>query len=588
MAKYKINLLEEEVRIINLLNVISREDLNEDEIYKYLKKNTNSQGYLYSKNFLTVTYKRLKKLNKISLSDYNEKILYRNLRMKKIRTISGVTPVTVLTKPFPCPGQCIFCPSDVRMPKSYLSDEPGAQRALQNKFDPYLQTFNRLVAFRNNGHPTDKVELLILGGTWSVYKESYQIWFIKRCFDALNDFGEKYNTQVIPPDLDLPFDEKSLTEIEGSNLENTYNEVISKALAPKIIEALNEETATWEELFKVHKANETSETRCIGLVIETRPDEIDIAEITRIRKLGATRVQIGIQSLNDTVLKLNKRGHDVAKTKEALNLLRQGGFKILAHWMPNLYGSNPEMDIKDFDLLFNDLSIKPDELKIYPCSLIKSAELMKYYRTGDWKPYTQEELLEVVKYAILATPRYCRLNRVIRDIPSTDIVVGNKRTNFRQIAENAINKSAPIPVDIRSREIRNNSYNLAELRFSCTPYTTAVSKEKFLEFLTSDDKVVAFLRLSLPNSDIEPIFDELKNASIIREIHVYGKSVEIGTYSQNNMQHKGLGKSLIKEAIKISKKAGFNKIAVISSVGTRKYYQKRGFHTEGLYQVKCI
>lgn len=588
MAKYKINTIEEEASIIDLLTEISQEDLSEDAIYKYLKKNTDVTGSLYSKSFLTVTYKKFKKQNKISLSKTNEKILYRNLRMKKIRTISGVTPVTVLTKPFPCPGQCIFCPSDVRMPKSYLSDEPGAQRALQNKFDPYLQTFNRLVAFRNNGHPTDKVELLVLGGTWSVYKESYQIWFIKRCFDALNDFGHKYNTEVISPDIDLPFDEESLNEIEGDNIKQSYNEVISKALAPKMRKALDEESATWEELLDAHTTNETSETRCIGLVIETRPDEINIAEITRMRMLGATRVQIGIQSMNDDVLRLNKRGHDVEKTKEALGLLRQAGFKILAHWMPNLYGSRPNMDIKDFDLLFNDLAIKPDELKIYPCSLINSAELMKYYKNGEWKPYTQEELLEVVKYAILATPRYCRLNRVIRDIPSTDIVVGNKKTNFRQIADNDISKYSAKPVDIRSREIRNNSYNLQDLQLINTTYPTAVSEENFLEFITGDDKVVAFLRLSLPLPGIQTIFEELQDAAIIREIHVYGKSVEIGIHSEKNMQHKGLGKNLIEKAVKIAKDAGYKKIAVISSVGTRKYYEKRGFHTQGLYQVKYL
>lgn len=503
--------------------------------------------------------------------------------MKKVRTISGVTPVTVLTKPFPCPGKCVFCPNDVRMPKSYLSDEPGAQRALQNKFDPYLQTYNRLVAFKNTGHTTDKVELLILGGTWSAYTKDYQIWFVKRCFDAMNDFGEKYNTEMLPTDIPMPFVEENLEEINGATFTKRYNRVISEALVPLSEVAKKTEVSTWEELFEVQKFNETAQTRCIGLVIETRPDEINEAEVLHIRKLGATRVQIGIQSLDDKVLAMNKRGHDVAQTQYALDLLRQAGFKILAHWMPNLYGSTPEADIKDFYKLFTNPSIKPDELKVYPCSLIESAELMKYYKDGSWVPYTQEELLYVVKHSLIETPRYCRLNRVIRDIPSTDIVVGNKKTNFRQIAEGSIDSGSSLTKDIRSREIRDGNYDVSELRLKETSYSTNVSNEVFLEFVTPEDKIAGFLRLSFPTK--QNFIDELIGCAIIREIHVYGKSIELGSSQNSAMQHQGLGKRLIERAKELSRNVGFERIAVISSIGTREYYKKRDFKLRNLYQI---
>ncbi len=535
---------------------------------------------MYSKSEIVVGYQKLLESGGLQLSTTEEAQFYKNIQMKKIRTLSGVTPVTVLTKPYPCPGKCIFCPNDVRMPKSYLSDEPGAQRALSNKFDPYLQTFNRLVAFKNTGHPTDKLELLILGGTWSSYPTTYQIWFVKRCFDAMNDFETRYDTKTLTPDLALPFDEAKLEDISGEHMAKSYNQVISSA-TQEMHSLLKSESATWEELFEVHTQNEKSQTKCIGLVIETRPDEINEEEVIKIRRLGATRVQIGIQSLDDNVLSLNKRGHDVAKTEQSINLLRQAGFKILAHWMPNLYGSDPQKDKDDFIRLFENTSIKPDELKIYPCSLIDSAELMKYYKNGLWKPYTENELLDVISFVLENTPRYCRLNRVIRDIPSPDIVVGNKKTNFRQLAEK--NASAILLKDIRAREIKDKTISRENLELKFTIYQTLVSEEYFLEFVDSDDFIAGFLRLSLPK--VPNFIDELKDCAIIREIHVYGQSIEIGKKTQNSSQHHGLGTELINKAKELAKDHNFEKLAVISSVGTRAYYAKRGFETQGLYQV---
>ena len=552
------------------------------EIEKVLRKHQSVEKEVFSKSFILTSYEKLKKDNQISLDLDSEKKLYEILKMKETRTISGVTPVTVLTKPFPCPGKCIFCPNDVRMPKSYLSDEPGAQRAISNKFDPYLQTFNRLLAFKNTGHPTDKIELIILGGTWSSYPDTYQIWFVKRCFDALNNFEKYEGSEMLKEDdLNLPFEEDKLEEIDGSTLEKSYNQIISNAI--KNTQNLLNENATWEELSEAHKINVTCKTKCVGLVIETRPDEITDDEVIKIRKLGATKIQLGIQSLNDEVLKLNKRGHDVAKTAEAFDLIRRAGFKIHGHYMPNLYGSTPEIDKKDYEKMFNDVNFKPDELKIYPCSLIKTAELMKIYNQGLWAPYSQEELGDVLSDLILKTPRYCRLTRIIRDIPSDDIVVGNKFTNFRQIAENLIKKSGKKVFEIRSREIKNKKFENQEIFLKESVYETKSSTEYFIEYVNNEDEIFGFIRLSLPK--ISSFINELKDSSIIREVHVYGQSTEVGKKDPKNSQHQGLGKKLIQRAKEISKEKGFNRVAVISAIGTRDYYSKQGFELKELYQI---
>ncbi len=301
------------------------------------------------------------------------------LRMKPIRTASGVAPVTLLTKPHPCPGRCIFCPSDVRMPKSYLSDEPGAQRAAQHRFDPYAQTLSRLRTYHHTGHRVDKAELIVLGGTWSSYAEPYQLWFVKRSFDALNDF-ERWRDGAVAPPLTTGLEWSQLGErIDGRHVRRGYNRIVSDHADLHGGGRLAAQTASWNELARTQRDNETATARCVGLVVETRPDHLTAAEVERIRRLGATKVQLGYQSLSDEVLAANRRGHDVASIRRAMRLLRGAGLKIHAHWMPNLYGSSPERDVEDFARIFADPDFRPDELKIYPCSLIESAELMRYW-----------------------------------------------------------------------------------------------------------------------------------------------------------------------------------------------------------------
>jgi elongator complex protein 3 len=614
-------------------------DFTPKKLAKIIKKHTKSNGNVFSKDELVIAYRNL--AGKHGLKSVQEKLL-NSIKMKPTRTQSGVAPITVLTKPFPCPGKCIFCPSDVRMPKSYLSDEPGAQRAERNWFDPYLQTYNRLQALENIGHSVSKAELIVLGGTWSFYPEKYQIWFIKECFRALNDFGikddrlkiekyyadlkvslEKNSEKVLTNDPIKNKDEFSDYKIEGEYISKTYNQTVSQLyIAPEKMGGFDVyQSSSWDELLKEQEINETADVRSVGLVIETRPDNISEKEVIRIRKLGCTKAQIGFQSLSDDVLEKNKRGHGVDATRRAVKLLRMAGFKIHAHWMANLYGSSVENDKKDYEKLFADIDFRPDELKIYPCSLIGSAELMQYFKKGLWKPYSYEELLEVLSYCLMNTPEYCRLTRVIRDIPSGDIVEGNKLTNFRQIAEQKLDKAGKESKDIRAREIKNLVFDPKDLRLVETSYKTSTSNEVFLQYVVdsskvknkfghlindnensneaSKNKIVAFLRLSLPTE--KGFIDELENSAIIREIHVYGAVVDVGKKRGEKSQHLGLGKKLIERAIEIAsgesgsvasgkiKESGrYKNLAVISAIGTKEYYRKRGFKDGELYQIMSI
>ena len=506
-----------------------------------LKKYPKEGKGLYRHDDLVKAYKELVKRKEI---EGNKKIEER-IRMKPTRTHSGVATVTVLMKPFGCPGMCIFCPNEPNMPKSYIPSEPGAQRALTYSFNPYLQTYNRIKALQDIGHNTDKIELIILGGTCSVYPEEYIIWFVKRCFDAMNSFGKK------------SFE-------KDSGIENI----------------------SWEKLEQVQRINETTVCRNVGLVLETRPDYITKEEVKRFRRLGCTKVQIGLQSLDDSILKLNMRGHGTKESKNAFELLRLAGFKIHAHWMPNLYGSNVKKDIKDYKRLWNKY-YSPDELKIYPTSIVRNTVLEEYFKQGKFVPYTHEELLKLFTEILPTTPRYSRLTRIVRDIPSNEIISGNKSTNFRQIAEEEIERKGKRIEDIRSREIKREEITWDDLELEIIVYNTTVSKEYFISYKTKDsDKICSFLRLSIPKENV--YIDELKDSSIIREVHVYGTVVNIGQTSKGESQHLGLGTKMIQLAEDISKKEGFEKISVISAIGTKEYYKKRGFKKNPLYMIKNI
>ncbi len=459
--------------------------------------------------------------------------LITHLQMKPTRTQAGVTTVTVLTKPYPCPGQCIFCPTDVRMPKSYLHDEPGARRAERHAFDPYEQTAARLAALQNIGHPTQKIELLILGGTWSSYRRDYQEWFVQRCLDALNG-------------------EPSTTLAQAQNL------------------------------------NARSRCRNVGLVVETRPDHIDADELRWFRYLGVTKVQIGIQSLDDHILALNQRGHDVETTRRAIRLLRLAGYKIHAHWMPNLLGATPDGDIADFARLWDDPAIRPDELKIYPCMLLENADLYAYWQRGEYQPYTEAEALRVLVACKRQVPSWVRINRVVRDIPTTNVVAGMKKANLRQMAQQQMAQMGQPCRCIRCREIRRERVTAAELSLRQTQYQTDATTEYFLSFERADGRIAGFLRLSLPQAGAALPLPELAGHAMIREVHVYGPALTLGESSQGEAQHMGLGRALVQAARRLAQAHGYQRLAVISAIGTRRYYQRLGFALDGLYMTTAL
>ena len=607
-AKYDLDVEEHREQLIPLLKVIlaNPKRLSSREHQQLMRRYPKPAGEgFYSLANLVDAWRVF--AGQDGVPDFDDALLYK-LRRKPIRSMSGVTPVTVLTKPFPCPGTCIFCPNDVRMPKSYLADEPGAQRAEKNAFDPYLQTYMRLQTYHNLGHSTEKIEVIILGGTWSFYPETYQIWFVKRIIDALHDFGKGVDRRE---EVAAALRQKSMFNgenisnvvIQGADMQASYNQVVqdlyademyrSRGLVEEIrsgIRACNivDEYATWDELEAVHAENETAACRVVGLVIETRPDHISEEEVIRVRRLGCTKVQIGFQSLNDRVLEMNKRGHDVAATRRAVKLLRIAGFKIHAHWMPNLYGSSPAEDLADYRKIFDDGDFRPDELKLYPCSLIESAELMQQYQAGSWRPYTHEELLSLLVDCFKLTPEYCRLTRVIRDIPGTDIVDGNKVTNFRQLVDRELDRQGSKSSDIRAREIRKKRVTDGDLRLDSLSYQTSIGEEIFLQYITEDREIAAFLRLSLPDAAESALLDELEDCAMIREIHVYGLSLGIGTARVGRAQHLGLGSNLIETAANIAGARGYPKLAVISAIGTREYYRKRGFDNGALYQIRDL
>ncbi len=512
----------------------------------------------------------------------------RRVQRRPVRSQSGVTPLTVLTKPFPCPGQCIFCPNDVRMPKSYLSDEPGAQRAAQNRFDPYLQTWNRLAAFEATGHPVDKIELIVLGGTWSFYPEAYQVYFVERCLEAMSDYGSGLDRRDERA-FRLPDFEEIDAEVDGAAFEkNPYNlrvsEFLRKSQAGRLLAPAEE--SDWPALEAAQVRNESAGARCVGLVLETRPDHVSPDEVIRLRRLGATKVQLGVQSLDEMILAENHRGHGLAETRRAFQLLRQAGFKIHAHWMANLKGATPDSDSADFARLFSDPDYRPDELKLYPCSLVETAELMRSWKNGEWRPYTDTELLAVVAGSLAQVPRWCRVTRVIRDISSDDIVTGNKRTNFRQLAEAEVARQGLSLVEIRAREIRGDDFETAALRLVETAYDAGASRELFLELVTDRDRIVAFLRLSLPRES--SFIPELGPNAIVRELHVYGGAVRIGAEAERRAQHRGLGARLLEEAAVRARAAGHDTLSVISAIGTRHYYRRQGFDDGVLYQHRSL
>ena len=537
--------------------------------------------------------------------------LVRTLQVKPRRTASGVATVTVLTKPWPCSSACLYCPNDVRMPKSYLHDEPACQRAERNWFDPYLQVTARLRTLHQMGHVTDKVELIVLGGTWSDYPEAYQIWYMHELFRALNDMGceatveresearrGQYHSAGIACERDDLADWAAEAQARVTAGDASYNETVRSLYACGThvdgngwVAAAQWQTATFPQLEALQRKNESTEHRCVGLVVETRPDAVTPNRLATLRRLGCTKLQMGIQSLDEHILAANHRGIGVDRMQQAFELARIFGFKTHAHFMTNLLGATPESDAADYRRMVEHPAFKPDEIKLYPCALVDGTGLVAHWRDGSWRPYTEQELVNLLAEDVLATPPFTRISRMIRDISAHDIMTGNKKVNLRQLVDLELAKRAQPVQEIRSREIAFGAAANDELSLSEVAYETTNTHEVFLQWVTPDNRIAGFLRLSMPNADyVNAHATDLPiNAgeAMIREVHVYGRVAGLHQGGEN-AQHRGLGRMLIERACNIARENGYTAINVISAIGTRGYYRKQGFTDNGLYQQRSL
>ncbi len=528
------------------------------------------------KNKIYWKYKLAKPIASIELIErYNELIatweLEENLLFKKIlrkrwvRSQSGVTVISLLTKFWWCPWECVYCPTFEWLPKSYIPNEPAVMRAELNKFDPIKQIHNRLRALEVTGHKIEKNDIRIIGGTWSVYPKQYQEDFIKGIYDAFNTYDEM---KWFIESTDLSTD-----KFANFKIRETYKAKI----APSLEEA--------------KKRNENSRCRVIWVAIETRPDWITPEEIKRLRSYWVTRVEIWYQTTYDEINELNKRWHWNKESIEATKMLKDAWFKVVAHMMPNLLWSTPEKDKKSLKRIFDDQAFRPDELKIYPMVVTDKSELTEIWKKWWFKAYDDDTLINLTAELESMVPEYVRLNRTYRDIPASEILEWSKLANLRQIVEQKLEEDWVKMVDIRHREIKFWKNDPKNAIINDYNYEASDGYEHFLTFEDPSDRVIfSLLRLRLPenNQKIIDVLPELKNAAIIREIHTFGDQLSIWEKWTTFGQHLGFWKRLIARAEEIASNAWYKKMAVIAWVWVRAYYEKRWYHLEWEYMVKKL
>jgi len=540
------------------------------------------------------------------LERYNERIsageniendvFKRILRKRWVRSLSGVSVISLLTKFWGCPGKCVYCPTFEWLPKSYIPHEPAVMRAELNKFDPVLQIHNRLRGLEVTGHKIEKNDVRIIGGTWSFYPKEYQEGFIKAIYDAFNSYEEMKQ------------------HIEKTNYEHDRFASFKLREWFKVYES-----KTLEEAIE---RNQRAKCRVIGMAIETRPDWITPEEIVRLRRFGVTRVEIGYQTTDDEINELNKRGHGNRESIWATKMLKDAGFKVVAHMMPNLMGSTPEQDITSMQECFSNQLFRPDELKIYPMVVTDMAELTDIWKEGWFQAYDDETLIDLMCELELIVPEYVRINRTYRDIPASEILHWSTLSNLRQLVEDKITNQWKTLSDIRSREIKDKDNDPTKAVLKTCRYEASDGIEYFLTYEDPDDRTIfSLLRLRIPSSivspDTEQIFDmktdaaksqaenidtertllkdipayipELEWAALIREIHTFGDQLSIGEKWAQFGQHIGFGKRLIAEAERLVKENHqVKKVAVIAGVWVQQYYEKRGYQLEWTYMTKQI
>lgn len=494
----------------------------------------------------------------ISGNDKEQEMVRAILQRKPVRTISGVAVIAAMTSPAPCPhGICVPCPggpsSEFRSPQSYMGREPSTMRAIQFSYDPYRIVTNRLTQLKQIGHEVKKAELIIMGGTFSARSVDYQEWYTKRCLEAMNDFyGDSWREKAHPIGKTIPY-------------------------------------FTIED---VQKANETAEVRNTGITFETRPDWAKTTHIDKLLELGATKVEIGVQSTYDFILERMKRGHSVADSIEANRVLRDSALKVGFHMMPGLPGTDMEMDARNFKRLFDNPGFRPDYLKIYPTLVTEGTELQQMWEKGNYQAMGDEEATLLLSRIKSFIPKWVRLQRIQRDIPSPQILAGVKKSNIRQLASEHLEQHGGKCRCIRCREVGHNILKgnepvMDNIELTVETYECCEGKEHFISFEdTEKDILIGFLRLRLP---CRPHRDELKNAALVRELHIYGSSVAVGKDAgKYDWQHRGYGRELLSYAEELAADSGYGKIAIISGIGVRQYYRKSGYELEKVYMTKKL
>lgn len=481
------------------------------------------------------------------------------LMKKPTRTISGVAIVAVMCRPHKCPhGRCKYCPESSIAPPSYTGEEPAALRARMFHFHPYVQTFNRLYQLKNIGHSIDKVELIIMGGTFASCTLDYQEWFVTQCLRAMNDF-ETVSKKI-------PVNQREI-----------------KIIPPEDFQYIHD----------AQKNNEHSKVRCIGLTFETRPDYAKMEDINRMLQFGVTRVELGVQTLYNHIYKRVDRGHKIQDVIEANQLLRDSGIKVAMHMMPGLLSSFSS-DVNMFKRLFNEPLFSPDMLKIYPCLVTEGSEFYDMWKKGEYEPYTSQQAVDLIVEVKKILPKWVRTMRIQRDIPATLIDAGVKKSNLGELVYNRLEEEDIQCQCIRCREVGHKKahgiepdYNNIELLR--TDYDVVGGHEIFLSIEdVENDILIGFTRLRIPSNRV--FRKEItSSSSLIRELHVYGQMQKIGKNDNNLWQHKGYGAQLLEEAERIAKdEYNKNKMLIISGIGVRDYYRKFGYYKDGPYMSKFI
>lgn len=503
----------------------------------------------------------------------------KQLQTKPVRSISGVTPIAVMTKPLPCPhGKCTFCPGGPGsvfgdVPQSYTGKEPSTMRAIRSAYDPYLIVFNRLEQYLVTGHVPEKVELIIQGGTFCAFPKEYQEEVVGYCFKAMNDFSDKFFPKG--DSGKFVFDDfKSFFELPG----DVGDHVRAQNVQKKLLRMKGN-----LDLEQEHRRNETARIRCVGLTVETKPDWGLLEHGNEMLRLGCTRVELGVESVYDDVLHYTHRGHTLQHTLDSIRTLRDLGLKLNFHYMPGLPKTDKERDLAGLRELFENPDYRPDMLKIYPCMVMPGTALENLYKTGKYTPLSTAEAADIISEFKRIVPRYCRIMRVQRDIPTYRTTAGVDRTNLRQTVEEYCKQKGIVCQCIRCREIKDAIITEPELHVF--EYDASGGKEFFISF---DDKktdaLIGFCRLRFPSQCLRK--EITPGSALIRELHVFGVATGLG--DEGVVQHRGFGKKLLAEAEAIAKRHGKDKMIIISGVGVREYYAKLGYAWEGPYMVKQL